>query len=56
MEVKSCYHIWQFQSHVDWLTWDKDNGESYPVAWEVSDMDQFLEKNFPTKDSSDTLV
>ncbi|CAB3983815.1 Hypothetical predicted protein [Paramuricea clavata] len=55
-EFQHCYHTWKFESYVDWITWDKSSNESYPISWQVSDMDRFLETNFPDENSFDTII
>ena len=55
-ELQGCYHMWKFESYVDWLTWDKSSNQSYPISWQISDMDRFLETNFPDENSVDTII
>ncbi|XP_028396499.1 uncharacterized protein LOC114538287 [Dendronephthya gigantea] len=54
-ELQQCYHVWTFESFVDWLTFDRETNESYPISWQISDMDKFIETNFPDN-SPDTII
>jgi hypothetical protein len=55
-EFQHCYHTWTFESYVDWLTWDKSTNQSYPISWQISDMDRFLDTNFPNENAVDTII
>ena len=55
-EIQSCYHTLKFETYINWLTWDKESNQSYPISWQISDIDRYLERNYPEDNSYDNLI